>query len=82
MAVLRRAGELASSGVHISSITIASALAAEGIGNAEEYLSDPTVRKILNDLCAQHWKPPAVVVDMADPDDPDAPPHEHEKPAH
>ena len=62
--VYRRAYELARSGVHISAITIVSALAEEGYPEASTILSGDLVRADLNRVCARHW--PGVTVQIAE----------------
>jgi len=70
---MRRARELAVSGVHINTLSIVPALVAEGYWNADEVLTEPLVRADLNAICAQHWRAPSTKVDVSLADEPEVP---------
>lgn len=51
-----RAFDLATSGMHISPLTIVSQLVAEGYPEAAHILSTKLIRDDLRRLCLEHWK--------------------------
>jgi hypothetical protein len=51
-----RAFDLATSGKHISPLTIISQLVAEGYPEAEHLLSTELIFKDLRRLCLEHWR--------------------------
>jgi hypothetical protein len=54
--VYKRAYELAASGLHISPITVVSALVKEGYPEAADLLNSDIVRADLRQVCARHWR--------------------------